>query len=150
MPTPQEPVLCLDFAFGTEAYRESVRLRAAVLRTPLGLSWMSSDFEAEDVSYHLGAFRGERLVGTLILRPREAGVLQMRQVAVAPDEQGHGVGAALVRYAEQVAAARGYLTIAANARMAVIGFYRKLGYRVVGESFVQVGIPHVPITKALR
>ena len=139
-----ESIHCRSYPFDSDTYREAVQWRETVLREPLGLAWTARDFEAEEVSYHLGAFRGGRLVGTLILRPREAGVLQMRQVAVAPEAQGHGVGAALVRYGEAYAATRGYTTITAHARMAVVGFYRKLGYQVVGEPFVEVGI-----TKAL-
>jgi GNAT superfamily N-acetyltransferase len=102
------PVACRAYAFDSATYRAAVALREAVLRAPLGLAWRPEDFAAEDNSFHLGAFLGDRLVGTLILRPRDPGVLQMRQVAVAPDAQGAGVGAALVAFAEAFAAARLY------------------------------------------
>ena len=149
MASGHETVICRDYPFGSETYREAVRLRYEALRVPLGLEWRPQDFEAEASSLHLGAFQGGRLVATLILRPRDSGVVQMRQVAVAAAERGRGVGARLVRYAEALAAERGFTTLMAHARMAVIGFYLKLGYKREGEPFVEVGIPHSTVIKAL-
>jgi len=144
-----KPVICREYAFDSDLYHEAVRLRAAVLRAPLGLTWTARDFEAEEASFHLGAFRGERLIGTLILRPREDGTLQMRQVAVAPEEQSRGVGTALVCFAEEFAVAHGYSTITAHARESAVEFYRKLRYLVIGEPFIEVGIPHMRIMTTL-
>ncbi len=98
-----EPVCCREFPSTPNFTEKRSCLREAVLRKPLGLHWEARDFAEEEFSFHLGAFRGERLLAVLILRPREDGVVQMRQVAVAPEEQECGVGSALVRYAEQSA-----------------------------------------------
>ena len=144
-----EPLQCREFAFASAEYREAVGLREALLRRPLSQPWSERDFDGEEQSFHLGAFRGDRLVGVLILRPREDATLQMRQVAVAPDEQRHGVGSTLVRYAEQFAAARGYTAIMAHARESAEEFYRKLHYRITDHRFQEIGIPHVLISKEL-
>ncbi len=143
------PVQCREFPFDSERYREAVNLREAVLRKPFGLQWSARDFEGEAQSFHLGAFLGDRLVGTLILRPREDGTVQMRQVAVAPEVQSRGVGSALVRYAERFAAAHGFTTMMAHARMSAVDFYQKLHYRITGERFIEIGIPHVCVEKEL-
>ena len=140
---------CREFAFGSEVYQESVRLREAVLRRPLGLTWEAGAFDAEESSFHLGCFVGDALVGTLILRPLDRGTVKMRQVAVATKRQGQGVGSALVRFAEQFAVARGYTTVVAHARESALSFYRKHGYRVEGATFLEVGIPHRRIYKTL-
>ena len=107
------------------------------------------DFVEEENSFHLGCFADGALVGTLILRPLDAQVLKMRQVAVAPEWQGRGVGSALVRFAEQFAAARGYVTIVAHARSTALHFDRKLGYQEEGVTFLEVGLPHISIRKTL-
>jgi GNAT superfamily N-acetyltransferase len=145
-----EPIVCREYPFDSADYQEAVRLREAVLRAPLGLAWTARDFEAEERSYHLGAFQGARLVSTLILRPRENGEVQMRQVAVAADVQARGIGTALVRYAEQFAADRGFRTITAHARQAALDFYHRLGYSVSGEPFIEVGIPHRDVRTVLE
>ena len=144
-----EPVHCRAFPYASDRYREALRLREAVLRQPLGLQWSARDFEGEEQSFHLGAFSGDRLVGTFILRSREDGVVQMRQVAVAPHAQARGVGSVLVRYAEQFAAEHGYTTMMAHARESAIAFSRRLHYQVSGDRFLEIGIPHFCVVKEL-
>ena len=143
-------VSCREFPFDSDLYREAVRLREEVLRKPLGRAWEARDFRGEDTSFHLGAFVDDRLVGVLILRPVDATTVQMRQVAVATDVQGRGIGSVLVRYAEQFAAARGYTRISAHARERALAFYRKLAYRVIGERFTEIDLPHFTIEKILE
>lgn len=148
--TPQAPELvCSEYAFGSADYRAAVQLREAVLRRPLGLTLKPDDFAGEENSFHLGCFADGKLVGTLILRPLDARVLKMRQVAVAMEWQGRGVGTALVSFAEQFTAARGFTTIVAHARDTARDFYRKLGYQEEGEPFPEQGIPHIAIRRDL-
>lgn len=142
-------VCCREFAFGSEDYQASVRLREAVLRRPLGLSWEPGAFAGEEASFHLGAFVGARLVGSLVLLPLDSDTLKMRQVAVTPEAQGRGVGTVLVEFAEQFALARGFRTIVAHARETALRFYRAHGYSVVGEAFLELGIPHFRICKVM-
>jgi len=144
-----KPVVCREFPFDSAMYREAKQLREMVLRLPLGLHSTAHDFLGEEHSYHLGAYLEDRLAGVLILRPLESGTVQMRQVAVAPELQSHGVGSALVRYAEQFAAERGFTTMMAHARESALEFYRKLHYQVTSERFIEIGIPHFIIEKTL-
>jgi ribosomal protein S18 acetylase RimI-like enzyme len=147
--SPAPELACREYAFGSADYRAAVYLREAVLRQPLGLTLTPADFAGEDTSFHLGCFAEGKLVGTLILFPLDARVLKMRQVAVAPQWQGRGVGTKLVAFAESFAAARGFTTIIAHARGTARSFYRKLGYREEGELFPEQGIPHIAIRKNL-
>jgi len=140
---------CAEFAFGSEVYRESVRLREAVLRRPLGLAWEAGAFDGEDASFHLGCFADGALVATLILQPLDAATVKMRQVAVSPAWQSRGVGTMLIRYAERVATSRGFSAIVAHARETALGFYRKHGYRTVGDVSLHLSIPHVHVRKDL-
>jgi acetolactate synthase-1/3 small subunit len=75
--------------------------------------------------------------------------VKMRQVAVATERQSQGIGSVLVRYGEQFAVAHGYTTVVAHARESALSFYRKHGYRVEGELFLEVTIPHRAIRKTL-
>jgi GNAT superfamily N-acetyltransferase len=140
---------CREVVFGSDDYRASVALRFAVLRQPFGLPWEPGAFDDEDVSIHLGCFAGEALVGTLVLRPVDDGALKMRQVAVAFERQRQGIGSLLVRRAEQVARERGYAVITAHARETAVDFYRRHGYEVLGEPFLDLGIPHREVRKRL-
>jgi len=73
-----------------------VALRTEVLRRPLGLVFTDEQLAAEKDQLHLGAWDGARAVGVLLLAARGGGVAQMRQVAVAADAQGRGIGKLLV------------------------------------------------------
>lgn len=134
---------------GSTEYAAARRLREAVLRAPLGLAWTEADLADETISHHFAALDGEEVVATLMLKPREAGVLQMRQVAVDPPQQGRGIGAQLVTFAEAFARDRGARMLMAHARGTALPFYRALGYDEEGEDFIENTIPHRLVTKQL-
>ena len=114
-------------------------LRARVLRRgrPPEESRFPGD-EAEGTA-HLGAFAAGRCVGvvTLLREPQGTGApreMRLRGMAVEPEMQGRGVGAALLRRAHEMAAGAG-LEIWCNARMSAVGFYEKQGWTREGEPF---------------
>jgi GNAT superfamily N-acetyltransferase len=142
---------CRAFPFGSDIYRTSLDLRYEILRKPLGLAWSGADHLGEEDAYHLGCFGGkdERLIGTLVLEPLDAGSIKMRQVAIAGDAQRQGIGTALVVFAETFARESGYHTMVAHARAAAVPFYLRLGYSMEGGPFTEVTIPHFRISKRL-
>ena len=136
-------------AHGSSAYRDTVALRDDILRRPLGLAFDATQLEDEVSDFHLAAYRGDRLVGCLVLTPKDDGQLKMRQVAVRETMQGSGVGRKMVAESERVALELGYTVMTLNARATAVEFYEKLGYEVVGEPFTEVGIPHRAMRKML-
>ena len=136
--------------FATPEYDEMVRLRYDVLRAPLGLNFTIEQLEKEFSDTMLGAYDARNILsGCLILTHLNADVLKMRQVAVAFDKQGQGVGKELVQASEAYAQAKNYKKIELNARDVAIPFYLKLGYTTVGEIFEEVGIKHRKMIKKI-
>lgn len=70
-------------------------------------------------------------------------------MAVLNDLQGQGLGKALLQFAENVARDRGYQRITMHARKNAAGFYEKLGYKVKGDEFIEITIPHYVMEKSL-
>ena len=140
---------CHEIALNSSEYRTSLALREEVLRKPLGLVWTAEELAKEKASVHVGCFRDDELVGALVLTPEDVTTVRMRLVAVAPMHQGQGVGSALVACAEDVAKRLGYRRMVARARETAVPFYRKHGYGVEDETFVQVGLPHRAVWKEL-
>jgi GNAT superfamily N-acetyltransferase len=140
---------CRELAFGSANYRDALRLREEVLRKPLGLPLSAEDVAGENESFHLGCFDGERLVGTLILKPVDETTARMRQVAILPETQGKGAGSDLVRYAEDFARGKGFRMIKAHVREPVLHFYIRRGYRLISGPFIEVTIPHYAVAKEL-
>lgn len=130
-----------EISYGSTAYLAEVELRRKVLRLPLSLDFVPSDFLPEPQEFHLGAFDGNQLIACLVLTPLGDSV-KMRQVAVEPSAQGRGIGTRLVRFSEEFASHRGFTKMILSARSTAIPFYERLGYEVVGEPYEEVTIPH--------
>ena len=80
--------------------------------------------------------------------PQPDGSVKIRQVAVAEAWQGQGLGNILMQSIESDLPFLGeFHTIQLHARQNVQRFYEKLGYEVIGESFEEIGIPHVLMVK---
>lgn len=140
-------VCSIDFA--TPEYDEAIALRYAVLRKPLGLTFTPEQLAEEWADTHLAAFLDSgKMVGILVLSVIDEETLKMRQVAVAAEMQGKGVGAALVEQAEIAAQDARYKKMVLNARETAVPFYLRLGYQTVGERFEEVSIPHFKMEKA--
>ena len=141
-----------EVAHGSAAWRDTVRLREGVLRTPLGLAFDPSELAREDAQLHLALHDGAALAGTVVLVPPGPGgapTWKLRQMAVAPASRRRGFGTALVRAAEAVMAARGAAGVLLHARLDTVPFYARLGYLADGAVFEEVTIPHRRMSKRL-
>ncbi len=145
----REPVQFREIAHNSSEYRQAVALRDKLLRKPLGLRFTDEELVLESGDFHLGVFKGKRLLGCLVLSPDTKGSIRMRQVAIDESWQGRGLGRQLVLFAETFAREKSFSRIYCHARHYVIEFYRKLDYRETGEPFMEVGIPHVLMEKSL-
>lgn len=134
---------------GTVEYRQMIKLRDDILRKPLGLGFTPEELESERDNLLIAAFEEERMLGCCMLVEESAGVARLRQMAVLNDLQGKGIGRALMNFAENIARDRGFRSICMHARANAVGFYEKVGYRVKGDQFMEVTIPHFLMEKPL-
>ena len=134
---------------GSEEYRQMVKLREDILRKPLGLSLSPDELENEKDNMLIGAFEDEDMLGCCMLVEETRDTVRLRQMAVLNDLQGKGIGRALMNFAENLARDRGYKKLSMHARKNVVGFYEKMGYKVQGDEFVEVTIPHYVMVKKL-
>lgn len=119
------------------------------MRWPLGLEYSAEDIANEAPETTVVARREGKVIATMQLRAVSANLLKVRQVAVADEVQGQGVGREMNRYAEDWIHEQGFSDVVLHARAHVIPFYEKQGYAVEGEEFTEVGIPHRKMTKKL-
>ena len=134
---------------GTKEYDQTVALRNEVLRMPLGLAFSEEELHEEKDSFHLASWSGDALMACLVLKPLTDTQLQMRQLAVRDDCRRQGAGRALVHYSESFAREHSYGEIILHARETALGFYEKQGYEAEGDSFTEVGLPHLAMRKKL-
>jgi len=134
---------------GSKEYKQMVDLRYDILRKPLGLSFTPEELEREKGDILIGAFDDERILACCLLTKMDDATCKLRQMAVQNSQQGKGIGATMMNFAENVARDRGYRVLAMHARKTAAGFYEKLGYKVSGDEFEEVTIPHYVMQKKL-
>ena len=111
--------------------------------------------EAEEVdgqdgkAVHLLAWDGECPVGTArLLVKGHSG--KIGRVCVLPEVRGTGLGAALIQAAlDELGRVPGVTEAYLGSQSNVTGFYEKLGFAVEGEEFLDAGIPHRHMRRAL-
>ena len=133
--------------WGSQRYIQSLGLRFEVLRRPLGMVFDPAVFLDEVNDVHIVALQNDWVLGCMILSSAVDGV-KMRQVAVDQREQRLGVGSEMIRFAELYAKEMGCKSILLHARDSAIPFYLKHNYELVGDGFLEVGIPHHAMRKS--
>ena len=119
---------------------EAFSVRHPVLRP--GKPIESCHFEGDDLATtkHFGYFGNKHLIGIISVFKKdnaffEQNQFQIRGMAVLISHQKKGIGAALVRFAEQYIQSQKRSLIWLNARIIAVGFYEKSGYQIIGNSF---------------
>jgi len=134
---------------GSPEYRQMIKLRDDILRKPLGLIFTDEELEKEKDNMLIAAFEDETILGCCMLVDDLPPGVRLRQMAVLNDLQGKGIGRALMNFAENLARDRGFRKIVMHARKNAVGFYEKMGYRVNGDEFTEINIPHFVMEKQL-
>jgi predicted GNAT family N-acyltransferase len=97
---------------------------------------------------HVVAVEDGAVLGTCRLLLR-GNVARLGRLAVERDARGRGIGGAILREADRVARALGARRIDLHAQTYAIRLYLADGYVERGDRFVEEGIEHVPMEKAL-
>ncbi|MEV5428850.1 GNAT family N-acetyltransferase [Streptomyces sp. NPDC052701] len=94
---------------------------------------------------------GRLLHGTAVAERTggDPSVGSLGRLAVTRAARGLGVGAALVRAVEEAARARGLTAVDLHAQTHALGFYERLGYEAYGPQYLEAGIPHRAMRRAL-
>ena len=124
-----------------------VKLRAEILRPGLPIEDAIFPGDDEKTTFHFGAFDADQCLCclTLMLNENDSDpAYQLRGMATAESAQGKGIGKELMMHTyKHLAQNSATQNLWCNARIIAVGFYRKLGWRVVGEEFHIQGVgPH--------
>lgn len=83
----------------------------------------------------LGACRDSLIVGAIILTPLGDAAWEVKNIAVQPEHQGHGIGKELIRAALDVCRERGAREVwigTGNSSINQLALYQKMGFRIAG------------------
>ena len=135
---------------GSKEYQQMVNLRYEIMRKPLGLNFSQEELAKEKNDILIGAFDEDEMMGCCILSDTKDGCVRLRQMAVQKNMQGKGIGESIITFAENLARDKGFKALTMHARDTAIGFYEKYGYKVKGDQFIEINIPHHIMEKRLR
>jgi len=124
-------------------------LRREVFINEQGVSEADEVDGLDDSAIHLLAVDGDAPVGTARLLVKGA-VGKIGRVCVLPAARGTGLGAALILAAlEELRRVPGVTEACLGSQSHATGFYEKLGFVVEGDEFLDAGIPHRHMRRAL-
>jgi predicted GNAT family N-acyltransferase len=129
------------FVAGSEERSQAFDIRRRVFQDEQGVP-ADEEFDADDDrAIHVLAIFGGEPVGTgrLVLHSAYAKVGRM---AVLKPHRRRGVGRALMDALIAAAIEHHCTQLVLHAQVQAIPFYEALGFRVVGDEFVEAGIPH--------
>jgi predicted GNAT family N-acyltransferase len=104
--------------------------------------------EHDETALHLIALQDAKIVGTcrLVEDRRRA---KFGRLVVARSARGSGIGRALLDEAERRARALGADEMVLTAQTSAMGLYERAGYSARGDVFLDAGIEHMTMEKAL-
>ena len=109
------------------------------------------EFDAVDLScFHVLAYdeKGQvRGTGRLYADAVEKDLAHIGRMAVLKEARGRGCGAAIMEALILEAKARGFQRIVLSAQTHALGFYERFGFKSFGEIYLDVGIPHIKMSK---
>jgi predicted GNAT family N-acyltransferase len=126
---------------GSHDHKLMLELRYKILRQPLSLNFADGEIASEINDRHLACLIDGNVVACSLIR-HDGKTAHIRQVAVADEYQGKGLGRLIMAAAENAASAAGASTFKLHARDSARSFYEKIGYKTDGESFEKLTLKH--------
>ncbi|RXI98214.1 GNAT family N-acetyltransferase [Anaerobacillus alkaliphilus] len=100
----------------------------------------------EDIATHFVIYDDGKPIGAGRLRELD-GFGKVERICIDNDYRSKGIGKILMEAIEAEGKSVGLHSFKLNAQVQAIEFYRKLGYEVYSEEFLDAGIPHVTMIK---
>jgi predicted GNAT family N-acyltransferase len=127
---------------------QALELRRRVFCGEQGVAAEVERDPRDDDATHVVAVADGRVLGTCRL-VFTGGAALLGRLVVERAERRRGVGSALVRAAADLARVAGARRMSLHAQLAARGLYASAGFAERGEPFVQQGIDHVAMERAL-
>ena len=127
---------------------EAAMIRRAVFMDEQG--FVQEFDETDHLARHIVLFDGETPVAVCRFFPGDTpGDYIVGRIAVMKPYRSRGLGAEVLRAAENAAAALRGNTIRLHAQLSAKGFYEKQGYAAYGEEDLDEDCPHIWMRKTL-
>lgn len=131
-----------------EEKNQAFQIRTTVFVDEQKVSMEEEIDEFEDVAIHFIGYKNKIPIAASRLRwVDDYGKLE--RICILKEFRGKSYGSDLIKRMETEVFKKGYKKAKLNAQTRAVEFYKRLGYIVVSEEFLDAGIPHVTMTKQL-
>lgn len=129
-------------------WRDALFVRRTVFIDEQGVSEEEEIDVFEQQSVHFVIYDNDKPIAAGRFRTID-GVGKIERICVLPSYRGRGIGKQLMEAIEQYA--KQHVTkVKLNAQTRAEPFYKQLGYETVSDVFLDAGIPHVTMVKAIN
>ncbi len=135
------------------------RIRERVFIDEQGIAEAIERDGLDGIAWHFVAWDSETAVGTARVvgldarnrpvPPAVATAVKIGRMAVLPSKRRLGIGKRLLDAALELARQNGLRRAELSAQAYVVPFYEQAGFRVEGDAYVEAGIPHRHMSRAL-
>lgn len=132
----------VEIEWNSDLYALEIELRERLLRAPLGMGFSTEELAAESAELHFGLIDQKQLKACAVIVPGPRDQAKLRQMAVHEDHQRQGLGSTLIRHIESELRCREFQRVELHAREEAVPFYGRLGYRTIGDRFIEVNLAH--------
>ena len=132
----------------SSVYKDALALRKEVFIMEQGVS-LELEVAGEKGPLYFTGYLDELPVATARAFEEEPCVWHIQRVAVKKEHRGQGLASELLNGIEVSARDHKINTLTLGAQDQAQAFYKKLGYQVVGEGFMEAGIAHHRMDKSL-
>ena len=130
-------------AYDFNNFARCIMIRTQVFVIEQGISAEIETDEWENDSTHYLLTEDNKALATARSRLIDENTIKIERVAVLKEARVRGVGTELMRYLLQDIHSQPNLeTIKLGSQNSAIPFYEKLGFQVIGEEYLDAGIPH--------
>jgi predicted GNAT family N-acyltransferase len=112
-------------------------------QVPVEMEWDGFDSDSLHV---LAIDKNGRPIGTARLLPDG----HIGRMAVLKEWRKKGVGSALLRRLLVEVEKRKFQQVALNSQRYAVDFYKKFGFQIEGDEFIDAGIPHVKMVRNMQ
>lgn len=105
--------------------------------------------EHDKSANHFIVLDSDKVIAAARIREYEPKVGKIERVCVLPEYRGKRIGILIMEAIEKFAIEKGYTKLKLNAQSYAVPFYEKLNYIVSSPEFLDAGIPHRSMEKAI-
>jgi predicted GNAT family N-acyltransferase len=134
--------LILAVAIDSDLGRLGLALRTEVFVGEQGVPPELEHDAYDSSATHVVALVDGDVVGVLriVFLPEHA---KIGRVAVAPNARGQGIASAMMRFAMDLARAKGETRLYLTSQLDKVSLYERLGFTAFGSQFTEAGMPHM-------